>query len=296
MSTTPHPDDGDPTVAVPARPAPAPPPTETRRLLELLQSRPRRRPWLAAVVAIVTFAIAAGGSFYLVQRMKPLAVPPQRAQEAAAPPVMPQASQPTQAPPPRVSDKPSSPRQMLKEIFDGRDKGHAVTASVERGAVRIGSSTPGYVYVLAASANQFDGAPLFVAMLFPRAADTNNRVRPGQTLTLPDLPWPANAEFLAIVSDERRDIDVLGQLIGTVICPSSGPCSESYGAVVFSGEGIRATARNPAAPTVNPAAPKAPAARTPSAGPRRCSDILERASLGESLTDEEQTFLTRDCR
>jgi hypothetical protein len=245
------------------------------------------------VVAIVTFAIAAGGSFYLVQRMKPLAVPPQRVQEAAAPPVMPQASQPTQAPPPRVSDKPSSPRQMLKEIFDGRDQGHAVTASVERGAVRIGSSTPGYVYVLAASANQFDGAPLFVSMLFPRAADTNNRVRPGQRLTLPDLPWPANAEFLAIVSDERREIDVLGQLIGTVICPSSGPCSESYGAVAFSGEGIRATARNPAAPK---AAPKAPAARTPSAGPRRCSDILERASLGESLTDEEQTFLTRDCR
>jgi hypothetical protein len=126
-------------------------------------------------------------------------------------------------------------------------------------------------------------------MLFPRAEDTHNRVRPGQRLTLPDLPWPANAEFLAIVSDERREIDVLGQLVGTVICPSSGPCSESYGAVVFSGEGIGATARNPAAP-------KAPAARTPSAGPRRCSDILERASLGESLTDEEQTFLTRDCR
>jgi hypothetical protein len=241
------------------------------------------------MVAIVLFAIAAGGSFYLVQRMKPLAVPPQRVQEAATPPVMPQASQPTQAPPPRVSDKPSSPRQMLKEIFDGRDQRHAVTASVDRGAVRIGSSTPGYVYVLAASANQVDGAPLFVSMLFPRASDTNNRVRSGQTLTLPDLPWPANAEFLAIVSDERRDIDVLGQLIGTVICPSSGPCSESYGAVVFSSEGIRATARNPAAP-------KAPAARTPSAGPRRCSDILERASLGESLTDEEQTFLTRDCR
>lgn len=287
---TPHPDDGDPTVAVPARPAPAPPTTEARRLrlLESLGPRRRRRQWLSAVVAIVLFAIAAAGSFYLVHRMKPLTVPPERVQEAAAPPVMPQASQPTQAPP-RVADKPSSPRQMLKEIFDGRDQGHAVTASVERGSVRIGSSTPGYVYVLAGSANQVDGAPLFVAMLFPRAADTNNRVRPGQALTLPDLPWPANAEFLAIVSDERRDIDVLGQLVGTVICPSSSPCSESYGAVVFSAEGIRATARNPAAP-------KAPAARPPSAGPRRCSDILERASLGESLTDEEQTFLTRECR
>jgi hypothetical protein len=287
MSTTPHPDNGDPTVSMPARPAPAPPTTETRRLLELLQSRPRRRPWLAAGVAIVVFAVAAAGSFYLVQRMMPLTVPSQRVREVAAPPVMPQASQPV--PPPRVPDKPSSPRQMLKEIFDGRDRGHAVTASVERGAVRIGSSTPGYVYVLAASANQSDGAPLFVAVLFPRAADTNNRIRPGQRLTLPDLQWPANAEFLAIVSDERRDIDVLGQLVGKAICSSTSPCSESYGAVVFSSEGIRAT------PPV-PAATKPPAARPTQAGSRRCSDILERASLGEPLTDEEQTFLTRDCR
>jgi hypothetical protein len=287
MSTTPHPDNGDPTVSMPARPAPAPPTTETRRLLELLQSRPRRRPWLAAGVAIVVFAVAAAGSFYLVQRLKPFTAPSQRVPEAAAPPVMPQASQPP--PPPRAPDKPSNPRQMLKEIFDGRDRGHAVTASVERGAVRIGSSTPGYVYVLAASANQSDGAPLFVAMLFPRTADTNNRIQPGQRLTLPDLQWPANAEFLAIVSDERRDIDVLGQLVGKAVCSSTSPCSESYGAVVFSSEGIRAT------PPI-PAAAKAPAARPTHAGSRRCSDILERASLGESLTDEEQTFLTRDCR
>jgi len=244
-------------------------------------------PWLSAVAAIALFAIAAAGAFYLVQRLRPFTAPAQRVQEVAAPPVMPQAARP--APPPRAPDKPSSPRQMLKEIFDGRDRGHAVTASVERGAVRIGSSTPGYVYVLAASANQSDGAPLFVAVLFPRAADTNNRIRPGQRLTLPDLQWPANAEFLAIVSDERRDIDVLGQLVGKAICASTSPCSESYGAVVFSSEGIRAT------PPI-PAATKPPAARPTHAGSRRCSDILERASLGESLTDEEQTFLTKDCR
>jgi hypothetical protein len=237
----------------------------------------------------VLFGIAAAGSFYVVQRMKPLMGSSRRLQEAPAPPAVPQASLPAVPPSPRAPDKPSSPRQMLKEIFDGRDRGHAVTASVESGAVRISSARPGYVYVLAASANQSDGAPLFVAVLFPRTADTNNRIRPGQNLTLPDLQWPANAEILAIVSDERRDIDVLGPLAGTVICSAAGPCSESYGAVVFSSEGMRAAARNPAAP-------KAPAARPTYAGPRRCSDILERASLGESLTDEEQTFLTRDCR
>lgn len=285
MSTTPRPDDGDPTVAMPARPAAAPPATEASRLLAGLRPRRRRRPSLSVVAAIVLFGIAAAGSFYVVQRMKPLMGSSQRVQEAPAP----QASLPAVPPAPRVPDKPSSPRQMLKEIFDGRDRGHAVTASVESGAIRISSARPGYVYVLAASANQSDGAPLFVAVLFPRAADTNNRIRPGQKLTLPDLQWPANAEILAIVSDERRDIDVLGPLAGTVICSTAGPCSESYGAVVFSSEGMRAAARNPAAP-------RAPAPRPTYAGPRRCSDILERASLGESLTDEEQTFLTRDCR
>jgi hypothetical protein len=269
---------------MPAQPAAAHP---------LASARPRRRriPSRSVVAAIVLVAIAAAGSFFVVQRMRRLAAPSQRAQEPAAPLVAPPASLPAPAPPPspRASDKPSDPRQMLKEIFEGRDRGRAVTATVERGAVRIGSATPGYAYVLAASASHSDGAPLFVAMLFPRTADTNNRVRPGQMLTLPDLQWPANAEFLAMVSDERRDIDVLGPLAGKVICSSTSRCSESYGAVVFSSEGIRATARNPTAP-------KAPAARPPSAGPRRCSDILERASLGEALTDEEQTFLTRDCR
>ena len=75
---------------------------------------------------------------------------------------------------------------------------------------------------------------LFVAVLFPRTANTNNRIQPEQTLKLPDLQWPTNAEFLAIVSDEPRDIDVLGPLAGKVICASPTQCSESYGAVVFS--------------------------------------------------------------
>lgn len=183
---------------------------------------------------------------------------------------------------------------MLNELFEGRDRELAVTASVDRGAVRIGASRPGYVYVLAASASQSDGGALFAAVLFPRTSETNNRIRPGQTLKLPELQWPANAELLAIVSDERRDIDVLGPLAGKVVCGSGGRCSEAYGAVFFSSagvssEGTRDTARGPAVP-------KAPAARPTYPVSRRCSDILERASLGESLTDEEQTYLRRDCR
>ena len=291
MSVTPHPDDGDPTVMIPTRAGAATPATETSPLPSA--SRPTRKRLLAlsAVAAIVLIAVMAAGSFFFLREKKPLAVPSQRVQEAPAPQVMEQGSLPAPPPSPRTPDKPLSPRQMLNEIFEGRDRGHSVTASVDRGAVRINSSRPGYVYVLAASANQSDGAVLFVSVLFPRAADTNNRIRPEQTLKLPDLQWPPNAEFLAIESDEPRDIDVLGPLAGKVICASTTRCSESYGAVVFSSEGTRDTARGPAAPKA-----AVPAARPTNAVARRCSDILERASLGEPLTDEEQTFLRRDCR
>src|SRR5262249_50895320 len=147
----------------------------------------------------------------------------------------------------------------------------------------VGASRPGYVYVLAASASQSESAPLFVAVLFPRAADTSNRLGAGQTLKLPSLQWPANAEFLAIVSDEPRDIDVLGPLAGKVICGSAARCSQSYGAAFFSSAGVSsASERDTAAPgpgARGPAAPTAPGARRSHAGSPRCSDILERASL-----------------
>ncbi|MGH7305860.1 MAG: hypothetical protein ACRELZ_21455 [Candidatus Rokuibacteriota bacterium] len=242
---------------------------------------------LAVVAALACIAVVVAVEVLFPRGTTPRAVPSPPVRE-----VKPEAGQPAPAPPPpRTPDKTVSLRQTLNEIFDGRDRGHSVTAAVERGAVRIRSSRPGYVYVLAASTSQTDGAVQFVAMLFPRAGDTNNRIRPGQSLQVPDLQWPPNAEFLAIVSDEPREIDVLGPLAGTVICPGMTPCSESYGAVVLSAARPRDTTSSPAAPKA-----AAPAARPTSPGPRRCSDILERASLGEVLTAEEFTFLRRECR
>ncbi len=286
MSVTPNPDDGEPTVVMPARAVADASLSDITRWLAASRRARRRRLARGAAVGIVLIAGMATGWFFFLRKEK--------SREVASPQVMRPASRPAPPPAARTGDKPSSPRQMLNEIFEGRDRGHSVTASIDRGAVRIGSSRPGYVYVLAASTNQSDGAALYVAMLFPRAADTNNRIRAGQTLKLPDLRWPTNAEFLAIVSDEPRDIDVLGALAGKVRCSSTTRCSESFGAGVFSREGTssestRDTARSPAAPTAR-------AARPTPVGPRRCSDILERASLGEPLTDEEQTFLRRDCR
>jgi hypothetical protein len=298
MSVTPNPNDGEPTVVMPTQEA-----TEAS-LSDILRHRAawrrarRRRLALYATVGIgFVLGIGAGWLFFPTHD-KRVAVTGQTSRDVAPPPVMPPAGPPASPPSPRPPDTPVGPRQMLNEIFEGRDRGLSVTALVDRGAVRIGSSRPGYVYVLAASASQSGGGALFAAVLFPRTPDTNNRVRPGQTLRLPDLRWPANAELLAIVSDERRDIDVLGPLVGKVICGSAGGCSEAYGAAFFpspgaSSEAARDTARglvrDPAVQKAAPARPTRPVSR-------RCSDILERASLGESLTDEEQAYLRRDCR
>src|SRR5262249_35043654 len=170
-----------------------------------------------AGVAIVVIVVAAAGWRYFARSAPhPVASDPASG-PVARPDAVPPAGLP-EAAPPRTPDKPATPRRLLAELFHGRDRGPSVAASIDRGAVSIGSSRPGYVYVLAASTNQSDGATLFVGVLYPRASDTNNRIRPGQTLKLPDFSWPTNAEFLAIVSDEPRDIDVLGALAGKVVC------------------------------------------------------------------------------
>jgi hypothetical protein len=287
MSVPPRPDDSDRTVIMPA------PTTGATTVV-----RPRRkRPSVLLIVAWIGLvaAISAGALFFLRER-KLAAVPAAPAPQSPAPQTTPKVVVPTPPPAPVGREKAFSPHQMLAEIFEGRNRGHSVTASADGGAVRLGSSRPGYVYVLAAGADQ---SVLFVAVLFPSAADTNNRIRPGQTLKLPGSQWPASTEFLAIVSDEPRDFSATGSIAGKVVCAAAAPCSESYGAVAFSSEAVRGrdAGRAPAAAAPAPAAaPRPPAARPTGAVLKRCSDILERASLGEVLTAEEHTFLRRDCR
>ena len=280
MSVPPRQDDSDPTVIMPAPTSGAP-----------TVARPRRkRPSVLLIAAwIALVAAITGGALFFLRERRLAAVPAQRPPQASAPQTTPQVIQPTPPPAPRAPEKAFSPRQMLAEIYEGRNRGQSVTASADGDAVRIGSSRPGYVYVLAAGADQ---SVLFVAVLFPSAADKNNRIRPGQTLKLPGSQWPTSTEFLAIVSDEPRDFSATGSIAGKVVCASAAPCSDAYGAVTFSSEvvrGARDTARAPAAP-------KAPAVRPTGEVLRRCSDILERASLGEVLTAEEHTFLRRECR
>jgi len=234
--------------------------------------------------------------------------------------------------PPPVRDALTA-REALREAFKGRDPAHTVIAAIPQGALRIGrdsarfsitSARPGYLYVLGVR-----GAGSDVVLLFPNAVDSENRIEAGQPMPLPGPKWtmraqgPAGArEFLAIVFDEPRDLRPLGPvagspfgrvrfdregapaagrstplLAGALACPAAPPCSESYGAVVFSIDvvgpepsAVQAARRGPA-PTTTAEPPAARRAVSPG-----CSSLLERASLGESLTDEEKTMLTRNCR
>ncbi|MBK7234261.1 MAG: protein kinase [Sterolibacteriaceae bacterium] len=126
--------------------------------------------------------------------------------------------------------------------------------------------------------------------------------------------------FKAFVPDSlaRLQRDYAGGaplLAGKPVCPAGNACSRDYGAAAFSLE------RTTAAPAVpKPAPPQTAAeqrdrrarvaareqspARVPpseksstkiNASSGRCSDILERASLGEPLTSQQMSYLKKEC-
>ena len=126
--------------------------------------------------------------------------------------------------------------------------------------------------------------------------------------------------FKAFVPDSlaRLQRDYAGGaplLAGKPVCPAGNACSRDYGAAAFS---LERTTAAPAAP--RPAPPQTAAgqgdkrarvaareqspARAPPSGKSstkinassgRCSDILERASLGEPLTSQQMSYLKKEC-
>jgi len=261
----------------------------------------------------------------------------QPASEKPSPSVVKEDIIPT-TPTPTVPEKTFTPNKMIDEIFEGRNRAHAVPVSVEKAQVHIGqdylrfsigSSKSGYVYVLMVGTNRaaFD-------LLFPNAVDRNNRIEPGQTLKLPGGKWPMKAQgptgtdqFIAIVSDTPRDFSMLepaaedifkkfpldrgAQIyrnysgksplyVGKAICPSAVPCDDSYGAAMFAIEEIASSPKATKAPPAGGKQPRAPATANSSTKiePKsdRCTDILQRASLGEPLTAGEETIIKKGCK
>jgi hypothetical protein len=154
MGVTRNPDDGEPTVVMPARAVPEAGAARNHPISRRVETR---APAPAGVLRRRRHRVPRGdgGSawFFFPRSEKRVVVSRQPAAAVSRPQATPPASLPASPPAPHVPDKPTSPRLMLKEIFDGRERAHSVTASVDSGAVRISSSKPGYVYVLAVSAS-----------------------------------------------------------------------------------------------------------------------------------------------
>jgi serine/threonine protein kinase len=198
----------------------------------------------------------------------------------AALPRQPPAATPASAPPPAAlpsseaqASKPFDPIQALDEVFQARNRDHAVTVSLEQAQVKIGkdrlrfsirSSRPGYVYLMMVGTDRSQ-----FWLLFPNAIDSDNRINAEAELALPRAKWhmvaggpPGTNQFVAMVSDAPRDFHAAGLkdlapyaefplaalaalppvpegqaplLAGKPACDAAAPaCSASYGAAVFS--------------------------------------------------------------
>jgi hypothetical protein len=179
-----------------------------------------RKPLWVGVGAAALVAAAVGT--YLVMPSQPDA-PPAPAVAAAPAPAPAPAGQPVAATPPPVAATPppalAPARFDVGDQFDrvlaGQTAGFAVEATSAKPKLRIGrdklsftvkSARDGYVDVLLQGP---DGA---LMQLFPNTQSADNRIKAGQTLTLPQASWaldtaePAGPEhFLVIVSQHPRD-------------------------------------------------------------------------------------------
>lgn len=219
------------------------------------------------IIAFIGLIAAVGAGVFLV-REKPAEIPSETN------------NAPTSLPPATtvIEEKRFDPIRALDEIFENRDRDHAVTVAAEKAQTRIGkdplrftirSAKNGYVYLLMVGTNRSD-----FFLLFPNAVDKSNRIKAGELLNLPRPQWkmiadgpPGTNHFVVIVSQHPRDFSAAGLttidpfaefplnqatrlyrahtgstplFAGKAICPPDPAigCSESYGAAVFSIEEI----------------------------------------------------------
>ena len=198
----------------------------------------------------------------------------------------------------------------------------------------ITSSRPGYVYILMVGTNGSDFILLFPNRedTNNRIAANQQLVLPRSTWRLAAKGPAGINQFVALVSDERRDFNEIkpvsdqtfprfdpersAQLYrkhagpqplfsGRVACARQASCSQSYGAAKFSIEEIEGTGKIPGSAPAAAASRVGKLSDTAAAKPQRratpaeadaCSKILQRVSLGEPLTQQEQTLLRNDCK
>jgi Domain of unknown function (DUF4384) len=178
--------------------------------------------WIGIGAAVL---VAAGvGGFMLMSGEPDAPPPPVVATPAPAPAPAPVAVAPEPAPVAAAPVAPPAPvrfdtLQQFDKVLAGQAPGFTVEAVSARPQLRIGrdklsftvkSSRDGFVNVLLLGP---DGSLLH---FFPNSVATDNRIKAGQTLTLPQSNWmldtsdPAGAEhFLVVVSQYPRDFSPL---------------------------------------------------------------------------------------
>jgi hypothetical protein len=165
--------------------------------------------------------------------------------------------------------KPFDAIEALNELFEARDRNHAITVVPDKTKVTIGkdrlrfrlrSSKPGYLYILMVGTERGH-----FNLLFPNAIDSKNRIDADKEVSLPRPGWtmmasgpPGTNQFLALVSAHPREfsaaglrqVDLFGEFpheqaakvaqtigaaafAGTPVCPAGAACSEAYGAAMF---------------------------------------------------------------
>jgi serine/threonine protein kinase len=177
-------------------------------------ARPQRLLWIGIATALLVLSVA---GWLLARRAAPaspqlVAVP----QPAAAPATVPVGT-PVAATPPRSFEI----RDEFNKVLAGQVADFKVQATPVQSSLRIGrdklafnvqSSRDGYVQVLVLGP---DGSLL---LLFPNAQSSDNRIKAGQNLRLPQADWPLDTvepagreEFLVVVSAQPRDYSVLSK-------------------------------------------------------------------------------------
>ena len=188
--------------------------------------------WLGAAVA--SLLLTAGAAYWSGQRPAapaaasalPAAVSPAPTAAATAPPpaLADVAQTAAQASPAAALPQPASAWSLLDEfdrIQQASRSDFAVQANPAQSRLRIGkdrlsfqvsSARAGHLYVLVGGA---DGSLL---LLYPNSVAADNRIRAGQSLSLPQPHWlldttdpPGVEQFLVLVSDHVRDFSHLGQ-------------------------------------------------------------------------------------
>lgn len=231
-----------------------------------------------AIGVVLVLAVAAGGIFLATRDNTP-PPPPIVSTESKLP-----SSEPTVVTPPAPETQKLpvtvqiDPIKTLEQIFQSRNRDHAVSVSLDKPQVRIGkdrlqfsvsSSKPGYVYLLMVGTDRSQ-----FWLLFPNSIDKNNSIAAGKRLALPRSNWrmdaagpPGTDQFVVIVSESPRDFSDAGikpsepfsefPLTATTqpgldnnatipvfagkancLAGQKSSCSESFGAAMFSIEEI----------------------------------------------------------